>query len=609
MWNHMRHLFLGACLFLLSHGAPAAQSPSENSPQVVIRNSNWTATDNLGRQLPTYSEVGDPRPNRWVGLFYFTWLRPETHWGPDYDVTRFLQAHPAAWPWEAVTKNGLTNPTWYWGEPLFGYYRSSDPWVIRKHLCMISNAGFDFLFFDSTNLDVYQPEIDTLIRTAGELKSSGVQVPRFVFFLHTDPEWKVETIYTRWYKPGVHDDMWFRWRGRPLIIAPMPTDASKLKHPELLHEIQNYFTWRPGGWPDENPKETATRWRYADANPTHPAKDPEGRIEQTVVSKASGGPIWDAMQVGGVSCVPGFTPKYNAQYLSKENPRGLFFQYQFDRAEKVGAPILLVTGWNEWIASVWERPGVIFLDKSTKPGEGYIVDEFNMDFDRDLEPMKGGYNDNYYWQMIANMRRYKGMAAPEQPSANTTIPMTGDFRFWDHVRPVYRNNVGNMADRDCDGAPPHTHYTSKTSRNEIAVAQVARNSDYVYFHARTVHPLSPATDRNWMMLLLDVDANSATGWHGYDFLINRTRNGNACTVETNVGGKWNWAAAGSAEIRWSANDLEIAIPRRLLGLNPSSRLKFDFKWADNIGDHPDIMDFYTVGDVAPDTRFNFRFED
>jgi hypothetical protein len=544
-----------------------------------------------------------------VGLFYFTWARPDIPWGPDHDVTQYLKAHPAAWPWLAVAPNGVSNPTWYWAEPLFGYYRATDPWVIRKHLCMIADAGFDFIFFDSTNLIVYEPEIDTIFKIAEELRAKGVPVPRFVFFVHTDPEWKIETIYTRWYKPGAHDDLWFRWRGKPLIMGPMPADATKLKHPELLPEIQNSFTWRPGGWPDENPKETQTRWRYVDTNPTHPALGPDGKIEQTVVCKSMGGPIWDNMQHGGVSCVPGFTPQYTDQYVSKENPRGLYFQYQFDRAEQVNAPILLVTGWNEWSASVWEQPGVVFLGKTTKRGEGYIVDEFNMDFNRDIEPMKGGYNDDYYWQMIANMRRYKGMAPPETASPPVTVPMTGDFAPWDSVRPIFRNDVGNVTNRDWDGAPPGTHYSNHTARNEIASAQVARDNDTIYFHVHTAKALTPGTDKNWMMLLINVDASESTGWHGYDFLVNRTRTGSTCSVEQNVDGGWTWRNAGAALFRYAGSDLEIAIPRRMLGLDSAVPLKFDFKWVDNLPNQPGIMDFFSDGAVAPNTRFNYRFEE
>ena len=55
---------------------------------------------------------------------------------------------------------------------------------------------------------------------------------------------------------------------------------------------------------------------------------------------------------------------------------------------------------------------------------------------------------------------------------------------------------------------------------------------------------------------------------------------------------------------------ELAIPRKALGL-PAGKallpLSFDFKWADNLQRPGDPMDFYLSGDVAPDTRFKFRY--
>jgi hypothetical protein len=63
-------------------------------------------------------------------------------------------------------------------------------------------------------------------------------------------------------------------------------------------------------------------------------------------------------------------------------------------------------------------------------------------------------------------------------------------------------------------------------------------------------------------------------------------------------------------MRWAGSRIELAIPRSVLGL-PVSRgpLRIDFKWVDNIPDNPDIMDFYSDGDVAPDGRFNYRFQE
>ena len=46
----------------------------------------------------------------------------------------------------------------------------------------------------------------------------------------------------------------------------------------------------------------------------------------------------------------------------------------------------------------------------------------------------------------------------------------------------------------------------------------------------------------------------------------------------------------------------------MLGLDAAKGpLKFDFKWADNIPDSGDILDFLDHGDVAPNGRFNYQF--
>ena len=39
-----------------------------------------------------------------------------------------------------------------------------------------------------------------------------------------------------------------------------------------------------------------------------------------------------------------------------------------------------------------------------------FVDEFDQEHSRDIEPMKGGHGDNYYYQMVDYIRRYKGLA-------------------------------------------------------------------------------------------------------------------------------------------------------------------------------------------------------
>src|SRR5438093_1263384 len=74
-----------------------------------------------------------------------------------------------------------------------------------------------------------------------------------------------------------------------------------------------------------------------------------------------------------------------------------------------------------------------------------FVDTFNQPNSRDIEPMKGGHGDNYYYQMVSNIRRYKGVRKPPAASAPATIRLDGSFRQWDSVRPEFRDDIGDAA--------------------------------------------------------------------------------------------------------------------------------------------------------------------
>ena len=108
----------------------------------------WPATDALGRTLPLHQEAGGRRADRFVGIFYFNWQASFT--GPPFnhtrvfDNTKLIAANPNKPAW------GPPGIPHYWGEPRFGYYRPDDPWVIRKHVQMLTDAGVDVLIFDVT---------------------------------------------------------------------------------------------------------------------------------------------------------------------------------------------------------------------------------------------------------------------------------------------------------------------------------------------------------------------------------------------------------------------------------------------------------------------------
>jgi hypothetical protein len=288
---------------------------------------------------------------------------------------------------------------------------------------------------------------------------------------------------------------------------------------------------------------------------------------------------------------------------------GFNFQEQFDRAIQVDPPFIFITGWNEWVAQRKLRfHGGITVYTSEEHSyypEGMFVDQFDHEYSRDIEPMEGGHTDNYYYQMIANIRRYKGVRKPQPPSAPKTIRIDGKFEEWDDVEPEFRDAIGDTAYRDHRGFG-ETHYINTTGRNDLATMKVTRDADAVYFYAETADALTPHTDLNWMLLFIDSDQNPKTGWEGYDYVANLAVSDNTASLHRLMDG-WNPERVATIPYAINVNQLELAIPRAALGLTQGCKISLDFKWADNIQKRGEITEFFIHGDVAPDRRFNYRF--
>jgi hypothetical protein len=78
------------------------------------------------------------------------------------------------------------------------------------------------------------------------------------------------------------------------------------------------------------------------------------------------------------------------------------------------------------------------------------------------------------------------------------------------------------------------------------------------------------------------------------------------SVEVCRGG-WQWRQIGTAAYRVEGRQLQIAVPRRLLGLPPGN-LALEFKWIDNAQRPGDILNAYIDGDAAPDGRFRYHYD-
>jgi hypothetical protein len=188
-----------------------------------------------------------------------------------------------------------------------------------------------------------------------------------------------------------------------------------------------------------------------------------------------------------------------------------------------------------------------------------------------------------------------------------TVTIDGTFADWSGVEVEYRDTIGDTIHRDYPGYGG-LHYRNASGRNDIVTGKVAVDDEHVSFYVQTRAPLSPHTDPNWMLLLIDADHNHETGWYGYDFLVNRQvldettttllRYDAAAPVDP-------WVEAARAPYRYAGDRLELAIPRTILGLAADDWV-IDFHWCDNPADLVDPISLCTNGDSAPNRRFNYR---
>ena len=148
-------------------------------------------------------------------------------------------------------------------------------------------------------------------------------------------------------------------------------------------------------------------------------------------------------------------------------------------------------------------------------------------------------------------------------------------------------------------------YVNQSGRNDIVAAKAAYDAKNVSFYVRTRQAITPASDKSWMLLYLNVGGTYRKGWLGYDFVVNRHPGSRDTSLEADVGGTYSWKPVSSVGYRVARNELMIVIPRKLLGLSNGENV-IDFKWADSVAQTGDPSDFTLNGDSAPDDRFNYR---
>lgn len=569
-------------------GCTAGPTPTRAfTPAAAINpGTPWPATDALERTLPVASSATGPRPNRAVGMFYFLW-----HARPGGDLPKNI-AHILAQDPDALKKPA--SPLWgppgamhYWGEPLYGYYDSMDPWVLRRHARLLADAGVDTVIFDTTNRRTYRDVYLKLCAVWSQVRREGGRTPQVCFMVNTKAGETAQELFKDFYQPNLHADLWFRWQGRPLLICD-PKEATP--------EIAAFFTLRNAHWPFTLVN-THHAWHWEATYPQVYGYDQDPAVpEQVNVSVAQNLRDTD----GKVTNMSQGNGRGRSFHRGKKETapdavnHGYNFAEQWERAFELDPPFVMITGWNEWTAGRYSRPNLPIV----------FVDQYDQEYSRDIEPVAGLHHDHYYYQLVAGVRRYKGFSALPGPTPAQTIALAAGFSQWRNVGPEFPDHAFDNDHREFgQGA---RHYVNRSGRNDLVAAKVARDATHLYFYARTREPLTPRAESPWMLLLLDTDARRSTGWEGYDYILNRHGDGDETWLERNTGG-WAWERVAKVALRTSGRELMLAVPRAALGLAPGAEVSLDFKWWDNPQHPGDIMDTYLSGDAAPDARFNYRY--
>lgn len=574
-----------------------------------LRADTWVTTDALGRELPGYDECGPEKEGRYVGMFYFmTHLSTEGN-GP-FDVTKIKAANPE-------------NPQWgkgshFWGEPEIGYYLNNDEWAIRRHAFQLADAGVDVIIFDVTNNITFPEVYIPVCEVWRELRSKGEKTPDISFL---GSEISVNKLWKEFYEKGMYPDLWFMWKGKPLLLYGQHEQPQRNKVNDIVFsdDIMNFFSlrqswaWTSLPWYDDGKDE----WPWVDHFPQTIGWHEDPDKAENVPVAVGQHPLSNI----GRSFHHFHQPETDKYDLTPYTDKGLHFQEQWNHAIEVDPEFIFVTGWNEWSAGkqVMQEPIIPNLlkwdfypgahlgraGKPLKPGDTYFIDQYNQEYSRDIEPMTGGHTDNYYYQLIDNVRKYKGVSKPVEPGEKTTIDITGDFDQWENITAVYYDHVGDTEHRNHPGYQLAGPYVNTTGRNDIIESRVARNDNFIYFYAKTNEDLTNHRDPNWMLLFIDIDQDHSTGWEGYDLLINSdvtSENSTSLMLRK----KDKWKAAGEIQYRYSGNELMMAIPKSLVG---ETTVAMDFHWADNIQKLDDLNEFFLNGDSAPERRSNYRFSE
>lgn len=271
----------------------------------------------------------------------------------------------------------------YWSEPAQGYYRSTDKAAIRNNMTLLYNAGVDFIILDYTyasagayspgmsawNSYIYNPSV-ALLDTIMEMRAEGLGTPYVVYWVSSDTMY--DLLKKHFYSVEKWEDCFVYWDGKPLLLQwnykPSDNDYFKMKGMYGLRSAAS-----------------VNQWSYLEVdNKLSVSYDENGNAEHVCAAVAT-------------------QETYMSLPTAHGRDGGRFWNKQWQTVFDVRPKIVTVTWWNEWCVQLYKFDGV-----------GYVfTDNFNQEYSRDIEPMKGGHGDQYYKWLCQYISYYKsGLDCP-----------------------------------------------------------------------------------------------------------------------------------------------------------------------------------------------------
>lgn len=568
--------------------------------------SNLCGEDALGRQIKRINGLKKDK-TRYVGMFYSLWLGG--HKGGTqqavYDITELEKTPEGA---EALNDlstdpgnpNSPVGQFHFWGQPLYGYYDMSDPFVVTRHIELFLNAGLDYLCIDATNSVLYYDATFNLLNLLMKFQKQGYDVPKVMFYTNSHSGPTVKLIYNKFYKSGEYDSVWFAPNGKPMIIGVTifnenASDQTKYasgygweESDFVSEDFRDYFDIKESEWPNGDHNENSIPWM-------------SWQYPQRVHTESNSICVDVAQHSHSKINVSSKDPECHRGYnnitkqVEGDWKEGLSFQQMWNTAledKDNNINNVLVCSFNEWMA--------------IKQPTGAFVDVYDQEYSRDIEMTREGYKDNYYLQLVENIRNYKYEDFVKYEKEETTISFgeTLDPK-WNDVVSQYQDLEEDAINRDHSGAVHGLNYKLDSKRNDIKLVKVTNDKDYIYFYIECVNNLVSynGVDQNYMNILLKTK-ESSNNFMGCNVLINRKIEGNKGSIEISKGG-YDWEKVDEAELQISGSVMQIKLPRRNIETNDTC--DFEFKVFDNVLDPTDEMEYYVSGDVMPLGRMRYGY--